>query len=129
MNDLSEKSLKEDEYVLTGHELVEFENIHDWEVFRYLVYRYKYNMYPLLKIFDDYPPSVQIEIASVCNFRCVFCYQSDSSFSSEAPPATSTPPTVKLPDIDNDPLIWSSLVRKSPPIRGPMVGLSHSPKH
>lgn len=38
-------------------------------------------MYPSLKIFDEYPPSVQIEIASVCNFRCVFCYQADKTFS------------------------------------------------
>ena len=80
-NLLCGEPLKKDEYVLSGHELVEFENIHDWEVFRYLVYRYKYNMYPVLKLIEKYPPSVQIEIASVCNFRCVFCYQADKTFS------------------------------------------------
>ena len=82
-NLLSGIPLNEDEYVLSSHELVEFENIHDWEVFRYLVYRYKYNLYPLLKIVDEYPPSVQVEITSVCNFRCVFCYQADKSFSNK----------------------------------------------
>ena len=82
-NRLEGKELKENQYILSGHELVEFENIHDWEVFRYLVYRYKYNMYPVLKIFDDYPPCVQIEPASVCNFRCVFCYQADKTFSNK----------------------------------------------
>ncbi len=71
----------ETHYVLSGHELVEFENIHDWELFRYIVYRYKYNKYPELKIHDDYPPCLQIEPASVCNFKCVFCYQADRSFS------------------------------------------------
>ena len=80
-NILEGKPLEIDQYILSDHELVEFDNIHDWEVFRYLVYRYKYNMYPTLKIIDDYPPCVQIEIASVCNFRCVFCYQADKTFS------------------------------------------------
>ncbi len=28
----------------------------------------------------DYPPLLQIEIASRCNYKCVFCYQSDESF-------------------------------------------------
>ena len=82
-NRLDGKELEKDQYILSGHELVEFENIHDWEVFRYLVYRYKYNMYPVLKIFDKYPPCVQIEPASVCNFKCVFCYQVDKSFSNK----------------------------------------------
>tara|TARA_Y100000817_G_C16852394_1_gene542600 strand:+ start:1395 stop:2573 length:1179 start_codon:yes stop_codon:yes gene_type:complete len=80
-NKLDRQSLLKDEYVLSGHELVEFENIHDWELFRYLIYRYKYNLYPLLKINDEYPPCVQIEPVSVCNFKCVFCYQADRTFS------------------------------------------------
>ncbi len=29
----------------------------------------------------DYPPLIQIEIASRCNYKCVFCYQSDKTFS------------------------------------------------
>ncbi len=80
-NKLGGKSIATNEYILSGHELVEFENIHDWELFRYLIYRYKYNLYPLLKIHDDYPPCVQIEPVSVCNFKCVFCYQADRTFS------------------------------------------------
>ncbi len=82
-NKLEGKSIAKDEHVLSGHELVELESIHDWELFRYLVYRYKYNLYPVLKIFDDYPPCVQIEPVSVCNFRCVFCYQADKTFSNK----------------------------------------------
>ena len=82
-NKLEGKPIAKDEHVLSGHELVEFETIHDWELFRYLVYRYKYNLYPVLKIFDDYPPCVQIEPVSVCNFRCVFCYQADRTFSNK----------------------------------------------
>ena len=47
-NKLEGKPIDKDEYVLSGNELVEFESIHDWELFRYLVYRYKYNLYPVL---------------------------------------------------------------------------------
>ena len=67
--------------VLSGHELVEFDRLEDRDVFRYLHYRYKYNKYPELKIVDDYPPCLQIEPSSICNFRCVMCYQIDNSFS------------------------------------------------
>ena len=79
-NAVNKTKIKHDEYILSGHELVEVESITDKELIRYLIYRYKYNMYPKLKIVDDYPPSVQIELTSVCNFKCVFCFQSDKSF-------------------------------------------------
>ena len=29
----------------------------------------------------SYPPLLQIEIASYCNYRCIFCYQTDETFS------------------------------------------------
>lgn len=29
----------------------------------------------------SYPPLIQLELASVCNYRCIFCYQTDDSFS------------------------------------------------
>ena len=29
----------------------------------------------------EYPPLLQIEISSKCNYKCVFCYQTDKSFS------------------------------------------------
>ena len=78
---LAQTALSHDEIILSGHEVVEFSNISDEDAFRYLIYRYKYNLFPELKLVDDYPPCVQIEPVSVCNFRCVFCYQSDDSFS------------------------------------------------
>ena len=82
-NIINRKKLENDQYILAGHELVEVDGIHDSELFRYLVYRYKYNMYPILKIVDDYPPCVQIEPSSICNFKCVFCYQADLSFNNK----------------------------------------------
>lgn len=47
---------------------------------RYLVHRYRYEMFPQLRVVDDYPPYVQIEPSSMCNYRCVFCFETDDSF-------------------------------------------------
>jgi len=82
-NSIIGKKLERDQYILSGHELVEFDKIEDWNIFRYLIYRYKYNMYPILKKIDAFPPCVQIEPVSLCNFKCVFCYQVDKSFSNK----------------------------------------------
>ena len=70
--------------ILTKHELLEFNKLNEKNHARYLVYRYKYNIYPKLNIVDEYPPCVQIEPTSICNFRCVMCYQADKSFSSKS---------------------------------------------
>lgn len=86
-----EKSLKEYPYKenkdikfkINDYEIFELSRVKDSEIFRYLTYRYKYKVYPILKIQDDYPPCVQIEPTSKCNFRCIMCYQSDKSFSSK----------------------------------------------
>ena len=75
------QELQKEDFVLSGHEISEFENLKNHELSGYLVYRYKYNKYPELKISDDYPPCIQIEPASVCNYRCIMCYQIDPSFS------------------------------------------------
>ena len=40
-----QEPLADDEIILSGHELVEFSNTLDEDVFRYLIYRYKYNLY------------------------------------------------------------------------------------
>ena len=45
-----------------------------------LIHRYRYEIYPQLKVKDDYPPYLQIEPTSICNYRCVFCYQTDNTF-------------------------------------------------
>ena len=56
----------------------------DTEVLRYLIHRYRYEMYPQQHKLDGFPPYLQIEPASVCNYRCVFCYQTDPSFTQKA---------------------------------------------
>ena len=50
----------------------------------YLVHRYRYEIFPQTKTLDDFPPYLQLEPSSVCNFRCVFCYQVDKSFSNKS---------------------------------------------
>jgi len=75
--------LNKDDFVLKGHEISEFKSIKSKDHGRYLLYRYKYNKYPELKIVDDYPPCVQIETSSICNYRCIMCYQVDRSFSNK----------------------------------------------
>ena len=76
--------LKEDEMILSKHEILEFKKIDKSKLTRYLIYRYKYNLYSKLREVDEYPPCIQIEPTSICNFRCVMCYQADKSFSSKS---------------------------------------------
>ena len=71
-------------FVLSGHEVLEYDQLDEEQIPRYLVYRYRYNKYPQLKIVDNFPPCLQIEPSSLCNFRCIMCYQSDESFSSKS---------------------------------------------
>jgi hypothetical protein len=56
----------------------------DSDLPRYLVHRYRYEIYPKKKILDEYPPYLQIEPSSVCNFRCVFCFETDPTFTDKS---------------------------------------------
>ena len=75
-NTTNQFSLKENSIA----ELNTFENI---DVLKYLVHRYRYEIYPQKKIIDEYPPLIQIEPSSICNFRCVFCFETDKSFTNK----------------------------------------------
>lgn len=83
LQDLLEKDLSEGEpdFHLRPHVLEEMARLKDTQILDYLRYRYSYDIYPKKKIIRDYPPLVQIEPASICNFRCVFCYQTDKRLS------------------------------------------------
>lgn len=61
----------------------EITTIDDVDLANYAYHRYRYDIYPSKKILDSYPPYLQIEPTSVCNYRCVFCYQTDSEFSNK----------------------------------------------
>ena len=64
------------ENILKEIELLDYNNL-----LKFLVHRYRYDIYPQTFEFDDYPPYLQIEPTSFCNYRCVFCYQSNQNFS------------------------------------------------
>jgi MoaA/NifB/PqqE/SkfB family radical SAM enzyme len=80
----SKDSGTEPRFALTPHVVEEIATLVDEELPRYLVHRYRYEMFPQQKVVDDYPPYLQIEPTSVCNFRCVFCFETDPTFTNKA---------------------------------------------
>ncbi|MBI4062720.1 MAG: radical SAM protein [Elusimicrobia bacterium] len=46
----------------------------------YLVYRYQFKIYPKTRKLRAFPLHLLIEPTSVCNLRCVMCFQVDASF-------------------------------------------------
>jgi radical SAM protein with 4Fe4S-binding SPASM domain len=48
---------------------------------RYLLYRYRFNHYPRYQLESDFPVVLAIEPTSVCNLRCVMCFQVDERLS------------------------------------------------
>ena len=77
-------NLDKTEFILTKNEINEFLSLEKKNILRYVIYRYKYIQYPKLKILEEYPPNIQIEPTSLCNLRCIMCYQSDKSFSGKS---------------------------------------------
>lgn len=69
---------------LSPHVVDEIATFSDDQLARYLVHRYRYEIFPQRKIADEYPPYLQIEPTSVCNFRCVFCFETDPTFTNKA---------------------------------------------
>ena len=48
----------------------------------YLIFRYKFKIYPKQKIVSTFPIYLLIEPISACNLRCIMCFQIDDSFNS-----------------------------------------------
>ena len=46
----------------------------------YLIYRYKFQLYPKKRIVSKFPIYILIEPTSVCNLRCTMCFQVDKTF-------------------------------------------------
>jgi radical SAM protein with 4Fe4S-binding SPASM domain len=61
----------------------EMDLIDDKDLPRYLYHRYRYDVFPRIRELDAFPPYLQIEPSSICNLRCIFCYQTDTSFSNK----------------------------------------------
>ena len=62
----------------------EIKTLEDDKIANYLYHRYRYEIFPEEKIVDEYPPYLQIEPTSICNYRCVFCYQTDNVFNKKS---------------------------------------------
>ena len=79
--DLFEKDINEEfKFKLSPNVIKEIQTIKDHDILKYLVHRYRYEIYPMKKLIDEFPPFLQIEPTSICNYRCVFCYQTDNFF-------------------------------------------------
>ena len=71
-------------FSLQSYVVEEINRLPDELLPRYLWYRYRYEAWPERKVLDQFPPCLQIEPTSVCNYRCVFCYQTDRHFTAGA---------------------------------------------
>ena len=67
-------------FSLTPNVIKEIQTLKVEQIINYLIHRYRYEIYPQMQIKDDYPPYLQIEPTSICNYRCVFCFQTDNVF-------------------------------------------------
>ena len=83
--DLTPKKEKVEKFrfQLSENVLSEINTLPDDSLLRYVVHRYRYEMFPQIKEIDDFPPYLQIEPSSICNFRCVFCFETDTSFTNK----------------------------------------------
>ena len=82
---IQELNNKQDsQFTLKPNVKEEIKTLDKSEIPNYLFHRYRYEVYPQIKILDDYPPYLQIEPTSICNYRCVFCYQTDSGFNQKS---------------------------------------------
>lgn len=83
MHDLTLPLEATPEFQITQYIADELSKIDDEDIVRYIIHRYRYDVYPKRKQLDDYPPYLQIEPTSICNYRCVFCYQTDQEFTNK----------------------------------------------
>ena len=67
-------------FALSPNVVEEINTYPDEALPRYLVHRYRYEIFPQQFVVDDFPPYLQIEPSSICNYRCVFCYETDKTF-------------------------------------------------
>ena len=85
LSDLTEKKEKVEKirFKLSENVLSEINTLSEDSLLKYIVHRYRYEMFPQIKETDDFPPYLQIEPSSICNFRCVFCFETDTSFTNK----------------------------------------------
>ncbi|MBH71518.1 MAG: radical SAM protein [Pelagibacteraceae bacterium] len=67
-------------FILTSQEYFHLKRMSEKNWIKYLIYRYKLKIYPKKKIVSKFPVYLLVEPTSVCNLRCVMCFQIDKSF-------------------------------------------------
>ena len=71
-------------FKLTPNIIDEIKLIENQDIPKYLFHRYRYDVFPETYQVDDYPPYLQIEPTSFCNYRCVFCFQTNKDFTNRS---------------------------------------------
>jgi len=79
----SSKSPSKIKFNLKSNVISEINTLSDSDLPRYLVHRYRYEIFPEIKKVDNFPPYLQIEPTSICNYRCVFCFETDETFTNK----------------------------------------------
>lgn len=74
------RSARDSHFTIQPYVMAEMARLQDDDLPRYLKYRYRYEMFPGRQELDDFPPCLQVEPTSICNYRCTFCYQTDAGF-------------------------------------------------
>ena len=83
LGEILNKALMQNEsplFCLHSFNIAEIEKLTEDELPRFLFYRYRYETFPQRLKIDSFPPCLQIEPTSICNYRCLFCYQVDEEF-------------------------------------------------
>ena len=70
-------------FKLSENVLSEISTLPEALLLKYIVHRYRYEIFPQTKEVDDFPPYLQIEPSSICNYRCVFCFETDKTFTNK----------------------------------------------
>jgi radical SAM protein with 4Fe4S-binding SPASM domain len=74
------RSTKKLPFVWTPQEQFFLDHSTNDQVIPYLLYRFKFHVLPERRTVTDFPVHLLVEPISVCNLRCVMCFQTDSSF-------------------------------------------------
>lgn len=80
IQDIENPGSDKNSFKITPNVAAEIAFLEGEELARYLFHRYRYEIFPAKKKLDEYPPYLQIEPSSICNYRCIFCFESDPSF-------------------------------------------------
>lgn len=74
------ESIKNGEFSLNSQEM-NFIKSYPEKLIDYVIFRYKFRIYPEKNILTDFPLYLLIEPTSICNLRCKMCFQMDKFFS------------------------------------------------